>query len=122
MRHSALAPSRSVDRDVSRKRSDRGFFIAWDMFSPVRLTIRHRELDEPVSATLENDGLPRSRITWNLTLDRLPWSIKKGDIMTPPAKSLWAWASDSDLDDVPSTVEERKKSPGTSNTQGCQSG
>ncbi|UEM21099.1 SIR2 family protein [Skermanella mucosa] len=74
-----------------------------DCPSPVRLVIRHRELDEPVSATVENDGLPRRRITWNLSLDRLPWSRGKGDDLTPDAESLWAWASSSgkEKDGVP---------------------
>ena len=63
---------------------------------PVRLTIRHREMDELVSVTVENDGLPRHRIVWTLTLDRLPWSKADGDAPTPGADNLWAWASDSD--------------------------
>ncbi|EWY40659.1 hypothetical protein N825_34970 [Skermanella stibiiresistens SB22] len=79
-----------------------------DCVSPVRIVIRHRELDEPVSATVENDGLPRRRITWNLTLDRLPWSRVEGDDLTPDAESLWAWASgaDSDGKDVPAAGKD----------------
>lgn len=82
-----------------------------DTFSPLRLTIRHRELDSPISATAENDGLPRHRITWNLTLDRLPWSREKGDALTPDAASLWAWASGLDKDASDADDENREKEP-----------